>query len=270
MTLGRRRLVRVPASSANLGPGFDVMAAALALHLELEVVETGTFAVRTRAPDLRRPRQPGGAGVRAPAPGRRVRVPDHVADPDERRSGVERGGDRGRADGRRPPVRARRRRPGPRRRARGPSRQRRGGAGRRLRRSATGRARTGSRRRWGSRRCSWSHGGRRHRAGARGAAGDGSDRRCRVQRRLRGDADAGAGPGRLGADLRRPARPPAPALPRASVPALGRAAPAGVVAGRDRRHDLRGRSHGPVLVPVRAHRSADAAAQPGDRAAGRR
>jgi len=47
MTLGRRRLVRVPASSANLGPGFDVMAAALALHLELEVVETGTFAVVT-------------------------------------------------------------------------------------------------------------------------------------------------------------------------------------------------------------------------------
>lgn len=43
----RRRLVRVPASSANLGPGFDVLAAALALHLELEVVETGTFAVET-------------------------------------------------------------------------------------------------------------------------------------------------------------------------------------------------------------------------------
>jgi len=37
----------VPASTANLGPGFDVMAAALALHLELEVVETGTFSVRT-------------------------------------------------------------------------------------------------------------------------------------------------------------------------------------------------------------------------------
>jgi homoserine kinase len=47
MTLARRRLVRVPASSANLGPGFDVMAAALGLHLELEVVETGTFAVHT-------------------------------------------------------------------------------------------------------------------------------------------------------------------------------------------------------------------------------
>ncbi len=47
MTLARRRLVRVPASSANLGPGFDVMAAALALHLEVEVRETGSFAVHT-------------------------------------------------------------------------------------------------------------------------------------------------------------------------------------------------------------------------------
>ncbi len=43
----RRRIVRVPASSANLGPGFDVLAAALALHVEVEVVETGTFAVET-------------------------------------------------------------------------------------------------------------------------------------------------------------------------------------------------------------------------------
>jgi homoserine kinase len=47
MTLGRRRLVRVPASSANLGPGFDVLAAALSLYLEVEVVETGSFAVVT-------------------------------------------------------------------------------------------------------------------------------------------------------------------------------------------------------------------------------
>jgi homoserine kinase len=46
----RRRVVRVPASSANLGPGFDCMAAALALHLELEVVETGRFAVETDLP----------------------------------------------------------------------------------------------------------------------------------------------------------------------------------------------------------------------------
>jgi homoserine kinase len=47
VSLGRRRVVRVPASSANLGPGFDVLAGALSLHLELEVVETGTFAVVT-------------------------------------------------------------------------------------------------------------------------------------------------------------------------------------------------------------------------------
>ena len=45
MTLRRRRLVRVPASSANLGPGFDVLAAALGLQLEVEVQETGRFAV---------------------------------------------------------------------------------------------------------------------------------------------------------------------------------------------------------------------------------
>lgn len=49
----RRRLVRVPASSANLGPGFDALAAALALHLELEVVETGRFAVETDLPVAR-------------------------------------------------------------------------------------------------------------------------------------------------------------------------------------------------------------------------
>ena len=48
--MNRRRTVRVPASSANLGPGFDVMGAALDLHMEVDVVETGTFAVHT---DLR-------------------------------------------------------------------------------------------------------------------------------------------------------------------------------------------------------------------------
>jgi len=40
----RRRLVRVPATSANLGPGYDVMAAALDLFLELEVEETGEYS----------------------------------------------------------------------------------------------------------------------------------------------------------------------------------------------------------------------------------
>jgi homoserine kinase len=62
MTLGRRRLVQVPASSANLGPGFDVLAAALALHLELEVLETGSFSVQT---SLEVPRDRSNLVVRA-------------------------------------------------------------------------------------------------------------------------------------------------------------------------------------------------------------
>jgi homoserine kinase len=36
--------VRVPASSANLGPGYDVLAAAVSLFLELEVEEVGEFS----------------------------------------------------------------------------------------------------------------------------------------------------------------------------------------------------------------------------------
>ena len=45
--MNRRRLVRVPASSANLGPGFDTFAAAVGIHMTLEVEETGRFAVET-------------------------------------------------------------------------------------------------------------------------------------------------------------------------------------------------------------------------------
>jgi homoserine kinase len=45
--MNRTRVVRVPASSANLGPGYDVLAAALAIHLELEVEETGEFRVES-------------------------------------------------------------------------------------------------------------------------------------------------------------------------------------------------------------------------------
>jgi homoserine kinase len=37
----RRRRVRVPASSANLGPGYDAFGAAVSVHMELEVEETG-------------------------------------------------------------------------------------------------------------------------------------------------------------------------------------------------------------------------------------
>ena len=67
----RRRLVRVPASSANLGPGYDVLAAALALHLELEVEEAGAFSVQADGLDVAaRPRQPLRARLRVAAPGR--------------------------------------------------------------------------------------------------------------------------------------------------------------------------------------------------------
>ncbi len=80
MTLTRRRLVRVPASSANLGPGFDVLAAALSLHLELEVVETGTFAVTT---DLAVPSDRSNLVVRAferlhPADGFEFRISSDI------------------------------------------------------------------------------------------------------------------------------------------------------------------------------------------------
>jgi homoserine kinase len=80
MTLTRRRLVRVPASSANLGPGYDVMAVALALQLELEVVETGSFAVRT---DLEVPKDRTNLAVRAferlhPADGFEFRISSEI------------------------------------------------------------------------------------------------------------------------------------------------------------------------------------------------
>ncbi|MBV9607791.1 MAG: homoserine kinase [Solirubrobacterales bacterium] len=78
--MSRRRLVRVPASSANLGPGFDALAAALALHLELEVVETGNFAVHT---DLGVPRGRENLVVRAferlhPADGFEFRIASQI------------------------------------------------------------------------------------------------------------------------------------------------------------------------------------------------
>jgi homoserine kinase len=50
--MGRRRRVRVPASSGNLGPGFDALAGALSLYLELEVEESGDFSVEVDRPEL--------------------------------------------------------------------------------------------------------------------------------------------------------------------------------------------------------------------------
>jgi homoserine kinase len=70
----------VPASSANLGPGFDVLAGALSLHLELEVVETGSFAVIT---ELDVPKDRGNLIVRAferlhPADGFEFRIESKI------------------------------------------------------------------------------------------------------------------------------------------------------------------------------------------------
>ena len=45
-------MVRAPASSANLGPGYDALAAALGFYLELEVEETGSFAVECDVPGV--------------------------------------------------------------------------------------------------------------------------------------------------------------------------------------------------------------------------
>jgi homoserine kinase len=50
--MGRRRRVRAPGSSANLGPGFGTMAAALSVHMELEVEETGSFSVESEIDGL--------------------------------------------------------------------------------------------------------------------------------------------------------------------------------------------------------------------------
>jgi homoserine kinase len=76
----RRRVVRVPASTANLGPGFDCFAAAVALHLELDVQETGSFEVQT---DLPVPRDRQNLCVRAferlhPADGLRFTIRSQI------------------------------------------------------------------------------------------------------------------------------------------------------------------------------------------------
>jgi homoserine kinase len=80
MSLGRRRVIRVPASSANLGPGFDVLAAALSLHLDLEVLETGEFKVVS---DLEIPRDRTNLVVKAferlhPADGFEFRIASEI------------------------------------------------------------------------------------------------------------------------------------------------------------------------------------------------
>ena len=100
----RRRIVRVPASSANLGPGYDVLAAALSLELELEVEETGEFFVHCDVPGVPTDRiEPVRARLRAAAPGRRADASRSAPRSRPRPGlGLERRGDRGRA--RAPPT----------------------------------------------------------------------------------------------------------------------------------------------------------------------
>ena len=186
----RRRLVRVPASSANLGPGYDVLAAALSLHLELEVEETGEFLVRLLPPrHPHRPQQPLRARVRAPALRRRRDVPDPLGDPGRRGPRLERSGDRGGAGRGRPHVRAGRAALRAGRGAGGPPGQRGRGAPRRVR-DLPGRRRGA--------------GAVRPAGRARGRARD-SRPRGADQRGARGDAGRGAAGGgrRTTSDTRR-------------------------------------------------------------------
>jgi homoserine kinase len=75
-----RVAVRVPASSANLGPGFDVLAAALGVHMELEVEEDGRFEVRTDLPIARDRRNlcVRGFGALRPADGARFTIRSEI------------------------------------------------------------------------------------------------------------------------------------------------------------------------------------------------
>ncbi len=88
--------VRVPASSANLGPGFDVLAAALGVWMELEVTETGRFEVRTDLAIARDARNLCVRGVRGAAARRGDALRDPLGHPAVGRARDERGRLRGR------------------------------------------------------------------------------------------------------------------------------------------------------------------------------
>ncbi len=85
----RTATVRVPASSANLGPGFDVLALALDLHLEVEARESSTTSIAwdgqaagevplTRKNLLVRSAQEPFTGWTRPLDGIEVRVRNHI------------------------------------------------------------------------------------------------------------------------------------------------------------------------------------------------
>ncbi|MGE5635502.1 MAG: homoserine kinase, partial [Nocardioidaceae bacterium] len=79
--MSRHCVVRVPASSANLGPGYDVLAAALSLSLELEVEEADALSVEVDVPGV--PADRTNLCVRAfealrPAAGLRFRIRSEI------------------------------------------------------------------------------------------------------------------------------------------------------------------------------------------------
>ena len=92
----------MPGSSANLGPGFDCMAAAVSLKLELEVIETGHFAVESELPIAKGRDNLCVRAFESLHAADAFDVSHQLGDPTGRRPGLQRGGDRGRCDGGRP------------------------------------------------------------------------------------------------------------------------------------------------------------------------
>ena len=252
--MNRRRLVRVPASSANLGPGFDVLARGARPAPRAGGGRDRPLRGRDRPRDRRRPPQPrrarrssalhpaddfeftirsdiplsGGLGTSAAAIVAGLLAADSI---------FELGADvLGRGDA-----------------ARGPSRQRRGGAARRVRHLLP----TARVERFEpppaleallvvprAVRCARPRRAPRCRRGA--------DRRRRLQRRARRRCWC-SGSRAATSDLVAPRarRPPAPAAPRAPVPALVGAGPARARARRARRDDLRRRPDRARVVRLR-------------------
>ena len=231
----RRRLVRVPASSANLGPGYDVLAAALSRPPRAGGHRGGRVLGRHGWPaGAGRSLEPVRARLRDASPGGRPAIRGSQRDPARPRPRLLGGGDRRRAGGRRPPVRAGPRARAdlrPRGRARGPPRQRRRGAlrgrrglpaGRRRRAAASaGEARASPGRRGRGR--DPGRGGP-DREGARRDARRRAGRRRGRQHRRRLAARPRHRALRPDADLARAGGPPPPAEPRRHLSPLDGAA----------------------------------------------
>ena len=201
----RHRVVRVPASSANLGPGYDVLAAALVAPARARGGGDGRVRRALRRPRACRSTAPTCACGRSSAlhPADGLTLPDPLGDPAGGRPRLERRRDRGGAVRRRPHVRAGRAAVRAGGRARGPS-------GQRGRRAATAgfvicaRGRAGALRPAGRPRGRARDPGRRgaHGRGARRAARRRAARRRGAQRRRTPRCSCSAWPGTTSPDRR--------------------------------------------------------------------